>query len=278
MSLPEFNNEAEFRTEWIAPFLAKLGYILPKHVHGTGEQGKDFFFAEYDKFGHLKFSAAQVKLGNIGAGQVELNNLLDQVRRSFTVTLKYHKGADRQRISSVYLMTNGSISDSAREYISDYCRQEHYGENVFYLDGATLDNLDRHATFIDDKSLRNRLLALRNELKYNESQFNSTIEGMLQRDSVHDSSRVLALEDALRNPLPEEIIPYDALSLYWRAIDRLKNVLCKLDHKNNEEAIKEIGIMRGLSDQVLIYLGDSISEAIQQIDSRYSLELEIEED
>lgn len=72
MPLPLFENEAEFRIAWVAPFLSKMGYILPKHVHGPNEQGKDFYFAEHDRFGHLRFLAAQVKVGNIGAGSVEL--------------------------------------------------------------------------------------------------------------------------------------------------------------------------------------------------------------
>jgi hypothetical protein len=30
--------EAEFRKQWIAPFLSKMGFILPKHVHGQDEE------------------------------------------------------------------------------------------------------------------------------------------------------------------------------------------------------------------------------------------------
>jgi hypothetical protein len=154
MRLPEFKDEAQFRTEWIAPFLSKLGYILPTHVHGPHEQGKDFFFADHDKFGHLRFYSAQVKCGNIGAGNTETDELLNQVRRSFKVTLKYHKNAHLQRVSAVYILASGTISVAALEYIRDSCREEHYGENVFWIDGETLYNLDRHATYEDDRSLR----------------------------------------------------------------------------------------------------------------------------
>jgi hypothetical protein len=51
MALPEFKNEQEVRDHWIAPFLSKMGFILPKKEHGQNEHGKDFVFADYDRFG-----------------------------------------------------------------------------------------------------------------------------------------------------------------------------------------------------------------------------------
>src|SRR5262249_41188961 len=133
MPLPKFDTEKAFREKWIAPFLSKTGFILPKHVHGQDEQGKDFFFADHDRFGHLRIYSAQAKLGDIGTGKA-LTELMDQVERSFEVTLKHHKGAHEQRISAVYLLATGSISAQARERISDRCRLRGFGENVFYLD------------------------------------------------------------------------------------------------------------------------------------------------
>tara|TARA_R110002049_G_scaffold215606_1_gene387042 strand:- start:1721 stop:2560 length:840 start_codon:yes stop_codon:yes gene_type:complete len=277
MSLPDFKNEAEFRTKWIAPFLAKLGYILPKHVHGTGEQGKDFYFAEHDKFGHLKFCAAQVKLGKVGAGDTELDNLLNQVRRSFAVTLKYHKGADRQRISSVYLMTNESISDRAREYISDWCRQEHYGENVFYLDGETLENLERHATYIDDKTKRNRLVALLNEVNYNLPFVEMLIEQLLNEQSVFNTCRMVAVEDALRNPFTEDKNAYQIISNYWMILNAIEKCIVPVQNGFDlqcREILKDLDhSIQNMTNEILDY----ITKAIETIDSRYSLEIEIEE-
>jgi Restriction endonuclease len=101
MPLPAFKDEAEFRTNWIAPFLSKLGYIQVSHIHGSGEQGKDFFFADYDRFEHRRFYAVQAKNGKIGAGGTELDGLLNQVQRSFTVKLRFHKDANEQHVSAV---------------------------------------------------------------------------------------------------------------------------------------------------------------------------------
>ncbi|HAH49675.1 hypothetical protein [uncultured Gimesia sp.] len=273
MSLPEFKNEAEFRTEWIAPFLSKLGYILPTHNHGTGEQGKDFFFAEYDKFGHLRFNAAQVKLGNIGGGDSQLSELLHQVRSCFDVTLDYDKGTKQKRISAVYIMTNGSISHEAKRRISGYCEREHFGENVFYLDGDTLDNLERHATFTDDKKLRNRLVALLNEVNYNFAPFKEMANQHVKNLVLIDSSRILALEDTLRNPLPENILSYKGVSVYWEAVNMFKNILrLEIDGSLVETQIQKME--KGINESSE-RLRDSISKAIAKIDSMYKLDIRV---
>jgi hypothetical protein len=53
MPLPNFTDEDDFRANWIRAFLSKLGYILVTHSHGSGEQGKDLFFADYDRMENL---------------------------------------------------------------------------------------------------------------------------------------------------------------------------------------------------------------------------------
>ena len=276
MSLPEFKNEAEFRTEWIAPFLSKLGYILPTHNHGTGEQGKDFFFAEHDKFGHLRFNAAQVKLGNIGSGNSQLSDLLHQVRSCFDVTLNYHKGTVQQRISAVYIMTNGSISEEARRRISGYCEREHFGENVFYLDGETLDILERHATYIEDKTLRNRLVGLLNEANFNLEPIKKLIKTINNGEPKFEPCRTLALEDALRNPFPEDILPYERASKVWEAMTEInkRNVPYNISYK--PDTFEGFALLANAANNWTVRMRDIVSEAIKKIDSLYSLDIEIE--
>ena len=276
MSLPEFKNEAEFRTEWIAPFLSKLGYILPTHNHGTGEQGKDFFFAEHDKFGHLRFNAAQVKLGNIGSGNSQLSDLLHQVRSCFDVTLNYHKGTVQQRISAVYIMTNGSISEEARRRIYGYCEREHFGENVFYLDGETLDILERHATYIEDKTLRNRLVGLLNEANFNLEPIKKLIKTINNGEPKFEPCRTLALEDALRNPFPEDILPYERASKVWEAMTEInkRNVPYNISYK--PDTFEGFALLANAANNWTVRMRDIVSEAIKKIDSLYSLDIEIE--
>src|SRR6266566_1607359 len=101
----------EFRQTWIKPFLRKLGFILVTHSHGQNEQGKDFFFADFDRFEHPRYCSVQAKNGDIGAATAELGKLLDQVKASFEVRITDHKGGDEQRVSAVYIMASGKISD-----------------------------------------------------------------------------------------------------------------------------------------------------------------------
>lgn len=276
MSLPEFKDEAEFRQKWIAPFLAKLGYTQIRHTHGAGEQGKDFFFAEPDKFGHLRFHAVQVKRGKIGAGEHELQNLYNQVDRCFKVTIKDHKNADRQRISSVYIMTDGTISDKAREYITEHFRLERYGENVFLLDGETLDNLERHATFIDDKALENRLLALRKEARYNLKIISHLYKTTLEGEPKFLPCMIMAVEDALCNPLPERIISFESIATIWSRLKLIQDFYAPYTLDADQDKLDNI---HALSEQTIPEIENVIKKldkAIDELRSQYSLDIEIE--
>ena len=169
MAIPDFQNEKEFRDKWIGPFLSKLGFIVVKNIHGVNEQGKDFYFAEYDRFGHTRVYAAQVKLGNIKTGK-EISEILEQVKRCFQVPLRFNKTAHEQRIASVYVMTNGTISHTAKEQIHGWCNVEKMGENVFFLDGEQLDNKEKFANYQRDLEQRSLWTALRYELVQNLNQ------------------------------------------------------------------------------------------------------------
>ena len=160
MTLPDFKNEADFRENWILPFLRRVGFVNVTHSHGTAEQGKDFFFADIDRFENVKFHACQVKLGNIGAGESELTTLLNQIERCFRVRIREHTTGEETRVSAVYVMASGRISGEARKYICDHCRGVPFGENVHFLDGDRLDQLNRFATYGIEKDRRIRMMGL----------------------------------------------------------------------------------------------------------------------
>lgn len=274
MPLPEFNNEAEFRQTWVGPFLTKLGFILPKSIHGADEQGKDFYFADYDRFGHLRFYAAQAKLGDIGTGR-EVTELMDQVERCFEVPLRHHKGAHEQRISAVYIMTTGTISHQARERISDRCRARSYGENVYYLDGATLDNLERHAAYQDDKAVRQRLIALLNEATYNLGPIQQLQQTSLQGKPLFRQCRTLAIEEALKNPLPDPTVPYSGLSSVWQLMEEINKRVVPYNLSFKDEAVASFARIAEQAFNHTVKLRDACSRAIKTLDERYSLELEV---
>ena len=55
MSLYErFNDETEFRENFVKPLLNRLGYYGVSELHGTQEFGKDFVFSELHRLGGMK--------------------------------------------------------------------------------------------------------------------------------------------------------------------------------------------------------------------------------
>jgi len=97
VALRTFNDEDDFRQNWIKPFLHKLGYILVTHSHGADEHGRDLFFADFDRFEHPRFCAVQAKKGNIRAGNAELSKLQEQAQACFDVCIRDRKGSEEQR-------------------------------------------------------------------------------------------------------------------------------------------------------------------------------------
>lgn len=270
MALPEFQHEAEFRDDWIAPFLAKLGYILIKNTHGTGEQGKDFFFADYDRMGFLRVCAAQVKLGNIGSGPTEISQLLDQVKRCFGVRVRFHKGAHEQRVAAVYVMTNGKISETARERIHDWCVCEKFGENVFFVDGEQLDNKNRFATFESDTVKRERLAALKIELARNCLFLEKLKHDITQENFVFYNFRLNALEDVLgRSPMDAPMVPI--LEAVWSLLKTFTSYVSPLNINWNQQSRDHFAQSTETAITLTMALGQHCDRQIAELNQRYSL-------
>ena len=268
MGLPAFKNEAEFRESWITPFLSKMGFILPKHIHGTNEQGKDFYFADHDKFGFLKIYAIQAKLGNIGVG-TELATLLDQVDRSFEVTLKYHKDVHERRINAVYIMTNGSISQPAQERIWEHSRRKLYGENVACLDGAMLENLDKFMGFQADNKLRDAFQALIVECNYNFGPLNALKSTSESGKPVFYACRMIALERALQMPFPSEYIDNALLNNSWTHLRLVNNHVSPINISYDKPETFSTLATQALQHN--LRLRDACFTALERLNSRYDL-------
>lgn len=268
--LPQFANEQEFRDNWIRPFLTKLGYVLVKNTHGAGEHGKDFFFGEFDRFGHLKVSAVQAKVGNIGVG-TKLDDLLNQVQRCFTVKLRFHQGVHERRVSSVYVMTNGSISDQARQQIHDWCDREPNGENVYFLNGEQLDNQERFASYQDDRERRRILSNLSLEIALNEKKMRAHMQEAAQLPPGSNKKLfiprycTLAMEDAIRFSVFKDI---NQLELCIG----VRGALLAL----NTHLYAKPGEGHGLEriSQLAMTLMGAVYYALEELDSRYSLTLQ----
>lgn len=240
MALPEFASEADFRQKWIKPFLGKLGFVHVVHHHGPGEQGKDFFFADYDRFENCRFYALQAKLGNIGVGR-ELDEILDQVKRCFTVKLRFHKDGHERRVSAVYVMVTGKISPEAQERIHDWCVGEHFGENVFFLDGDKLDRLEANMSLQADRELRQRLFAVQKECETNVTLLEASLPAFARNENVPVRCRLVAINQILLNPPPEALIPYNLIQLTVQMIELANKSFDLLEgiNVNREQLLRE---------------------------------------
>jgi len=274
MSLPPFDTEKTFRQQWIAPFLSRVGYILPKHVHGCDEQGKDFFFAEHDRFGHVRINAAQAKIGNIGAGK-DISALWDQIQRCFEITLKYHHGAHERRISSVYIFTTGTISAQAREQIWDQARLKSYGENVFFLDGETLENLNRDISYRSDRDSRTRLVALADEIAFNARILDRLMKMHSQGKQGFKSFVTIALEESLRTSISSPSL--GALREIWLLLKSINDRYQPVPGMDLFEQ-KDFDSWQSVTNQARAAISKAAlatSQAIEQLDESLSLEFEI---
>jgi hypothetical protein len=275
--LLQFKDEAEFRENWIGPFLNKLGYILISHIHGSAEQGRDFFFADFDRFEHRRFYAVQAKLGNIGAGQRELESLLNQVHRSFTVKLRFHKEADEKHVSAVYIMASGTISREAREFISDWCKKQMFGENVYYLDGDTLERLEKYAFQRIDTQLRNQLIGVLNECQYN-SQIITAVHRLFQKkQTLFERCRFFALEQMLASPPPDEILPFPWMQGAWRRLTQL-NKLCDyhlLPMSTTDQEWQERVEIAEKTAEANTRMQEAAAQVIRKLDQRYAITVEV---
>jgi len=280
MAIPHFASEADFRKKWIAPFLTKLGYVLVTHSHGSGEQGKDFFFADYDRFEHRRFYAVQVKLGDIGAGQTELDGLLNQISRCFTVRIRNYREADEKRISAVYVMASGSISMQAREYISDFCKAQPYGENVYFLDGDRLDHLNRFVDHHFDQQLRSLLSGLLNEVHSNLLPIERARAAFSSHQGSFLNCRHSALDQILVSPPPNDLIRLDVLNDAWLNVTLL-NKLCDyhvLPISISDELWQERVMIADRTLAAMVKVRDEIEKAMRALDDKYAISVEILED
>ena len=231
MTFPQFKDEDEFCQEWISPFLSKLGYTVIAYSHGADEQGKDFFFADFDRFGHIRLYAIQAKNGDIGAGDTELDKLLNQVKRAFRIPIRYRKESEERRVSAVYIFASGKISDRAREYISDYCRSEPFGENVHYLDADRLERLERYALYLADQEIRTVLRGLYAEAYFNLQSLKTLthdFQAHADKPTIHPRRcRNTALGQFLASPLPPEVleVDFDFMDKLWCANEELNRRL-----------------------------------------------------
>lgn len=196
MPLPEFKNEADFRDNWIMPFLTARGFIHVRNTHGPAEQGKDFFFADRDAFDHLRVYALQAKHGDIREKSAATTDLFNQIQRAFNIKLQFHKSIDQRYVSAVYVMASGRITKSVRETIWGHCTRSNFGENVYLLDGEDLSQLAAQKERADGRTRKHRLTTLLDECCFNLLIANKIRMAVERNEIAFYKCRIRATEDA----------------------------------------------------------------------------------
>jgi hypothetical protein len=180
MLFERFNDEAQFRAQFVRPLLTRLGFMSVAELHGPQEYGKDFVFSELTPFGFLRHYAAIVKHERaISQSAASLcATVLSQVRQSFSVTFRLPDNEAVHRVSSVVVFNSGKISDNARNWLRSELDEERYGRNVHLLDGERLFQLDLASTFRQGEQLLPRLQGILNDLQLNLKVWKSISESL----------------------------------------------------------------------------------------------------
>jgi hypothetical protein len=110
-------DESDWSKKVLMPLLHRLGFIRVEYTHGPSEHGRDLVFAEFDRFGLLRFYGAQVKMGSLNAsdGGSDLRDLLAQLHTAWEQKYRDAATGTEHRMSGVYLIASGKITPVARE-------------------------------------------------------------------------------------------------------------------------------------------------------------------
>ncbi|MFC1706742.1 hypothetical protein ACFL59_07970 [Planctomycetota bacterium] len=189
--LIQFGSEAAFQEEFVKPLLTRMGFSLVVDYHGTVEYGKDLVAAEFDRFGHVRYHAFQVKYAaSIGLSQA--GDLAADGEQAFTNPFDHPQTGEPQYISSFYGANAGSISHQASTHFFASLRPR-YGDNARLLDGKSLVQLDRLAVTTRLEPMRALLSGLRSELFLNGRNLKTIcdcLRGQLEGGGTHPMQRL----------------------------------------------------------------------------------------
>jgi hypothetical protein len=174
-------------------------------------------------------------------------------------------------------MASGTISPQAQEYISDFCKGQPFGENVYYLDGDRLEQLDRFAHHRFDQDLRNRLVGLLLEAQSNIKAIQVNQAAFQEKKTTFHRCRHTALDQTLSSPPPVDLVTTETLEKAWQLTTTL-NKLCDyhlLPMSTSDETWRDRRAIANGTWEANLRLRDSVSDAIGKLDGRYSISVEV---
>lgn len=169
-------NEVEWLHTEVAPLLRRIGFTRVTVTHGVDEKGRDLVFAELDRFGLLRYFAAQTKRTRIDAagGGRAFEELIAQLTSAYKYPYKDPATGTVHRMAGVYLITAGDITPQARERLS-----EHVGQSLYFVDASQLEIARQLRVAVSDEERHARLTLLLRELRVAED-----LLGVLRDDIV----------------------------------------------------------------------------------------------
>jgi len=115
-------DEDSFRDQVVRRLFKARGFRDGRDLCGPEEYGKDAIFVEEDKFGVLRYSAVQTKVGSItmaGDPSKNLHTILSQLRTALDTPHFCVSTKSKCLPSVVYLIASGKINDKAQSHIVD---------------------------------------------------------------------------------------------------------------------------------------------------------------
>jgi hypothetical protein len=235
MAIPaEFNygNEHDFVQRFLIPLLHRLGFSMTVNYHGTREFGRDLIFAEFDRFGHVRYHALQAKyVPSISVNDAQ--DLITDGRLAFTNPFDHPQTGTREYISTFYAVNGGSIAEGAVTTFFNALKPV-YGGNVRLLEGKDLISLDRWATITRGESIAAVLSGMLGEIRSNARIAPGVTEDMRKHVEAEGPFPIFRVRNSactlyLQRPLLPNAIPFATVEEYWWATETFNYICNSMD-------------------------------------------------
>ncbi len=158
-----FSSEHDFIQRFLIRLLNRLGFSVV-NSHGVTEFGRDLIFAEFDRFGDIRYHGLQAKY-TASISKTDSHGLVEECKEAFVNPFKHPNTGEDHNISSFYAVNGGDISETARTHFFNSLRE--FGANARLMDGKHLLSLDRRASFARGESIGEAMTGLILEVRMN---------------------------------------------------------------------------------------------------------------
>lgn len=266
MAIPKefsFSSEDDFNQRFVIPLLQRLGFTMTVNYHGTREFGRDLIFAEFDRFGHVRYHALQAKY----VPSISVNDALDLVtdcKLAFTNKFTHPQTGNEEFISTFYAVNGGSIAEGAvATYFASLVPS--YGGNVRLLAGKDLVVLDRWASANRSEMISASISGMQFEIRHGKRLAQSILIALTrwldtsidEKERIYsaDRLRLLALKGYLQQPLIPTVLPTQLIHNLWETGGLINWTADSMDGPISVQGFKE---------GRLTFIGEMVPRFVQQ--------------